>query len=198
MKVLVACEFSGVVREAFAKLGHDAWSCDILPTEKPGQHYQGDVRDLLVNPDNRDIDTWDLIIAHPPCKYLANSGVRWLHTEPGRVMRMEMAADFFNLFLYHPCKRIAVENPVLHKYAIERIGRKQDQTIQPWQFGHGESKRTCLWLKGLPLLQPTNIVEGREQRIWKMPPSPDRGKNRSRTYPGIAAAMAEQWGKENR
>ena len=189
MKVLVACEFSGIVRDAFIKRGHDAWSCDLLPTEQPdGNHYQGDVRDILY-------DEWDLIIAHPPCTYFANSGVRWLHRDENRWKKLDESAQFFNLFLKHPCGKVAIENPVPHKYALERIGNiKYTQTIQPWQFGHGESKRTCLWLKNIPMLHPTNIVEGRFGYCHQLPPSSERWKLRSITYQGIAEAMADQWG----
>ena len=191
MKVLIACEYSGIVRDAFTIKGHDAWSCDILPTDNPnGNHYEGDVKDILYN-------DWDLIIAHPPCTYFANSGVRWLHEKPNRWAELDKAAEFFNLFLDHPCERVAIENPVIHKHALKLINnRKYTQTIQPWQFGHGETKRTCLWLKGLPKLKPTNIVEGREQRVWKLPPSKDRWKLRSTTFQGIADAMANQWGND--
>ena len=190
MKVLVACEYSGIVRDAFTIKGHDAWSCDILPTDNPnGNHYEGDVKDILYN-------DWDLIIAHPPCTYFANSGVRWLHEKPNRWAELDKSAEFFNLFLGHPCERVAIENPVIHKHALKLINnRKYTQTIQPFQFGHGETKRTCLWLKGLPKLKPTNIVEGREQRVWKLPPSKDRWKLRSTTFQGIAGAMANQWGE---
>ena len=190
MKVLVACEYSGIVRDAFTIKGHDAWSCDILPTDNPnGNHYEGDVKDILYN-------DWDLIIAHPPCTYFANSGVRWLYEKPNRWAELDKAAEFFNLFLDHPCEKVAIENPVIHKHALKLINnRKYTQTIQPFQFGHGETKRTCLWLKGLPKLQPTNIVEGREQRVWKLAPSKDRWKLRSTTFQGIADAMANQWGK---
>jgi len=191
MKILVACEYSGIVRDAFTIKGHDAWSCDILPTDNPnGNHYEGDVKDILYN-------DWDLIIAHPPCTYFANSGVRWLYEKPNRWAELDKAAEFFNLFLDHPCERVAIENPVIHKHALKLINnRKYTQTIQPFQFGHGESKRTCLWLKGLPNLKPTDIVEGREQRVWKLPPSKDRWKLRSTTFQGIAAAMANQWGND--
>lgn len=186
MKVLVACEFSGTVRDAFIKLGHDAISCDIIPTEAPGPHYQGDIRDILY-------DSWDLIVAHPPCTRLCNSGVMWLDRR-NLWADMREGAEFFKLFLNHPCEKIAIENPIMHKYAVEIIGRRQDQLIQPWQFGHGETKATCLWLKGLPKLTPTNVVEGRVQRLHLLPPSKDRAKLRSMTYQGIADAMAEQWG----
>lgn len=189
MRVLVACEFSGVVRRAFRAKGHDAWSCDLLPTETKSKkyHLQCDVADI-VN------DDWDLMIAHPPCTYLCNSGVRWLHEQKGRWKKMRDAAMFFNLLLTSDIPKIAVENPIPHRYAVKHIGETYDQKIQPWQFGHGETKSTCLWLKGLPHLKPTDIVEGREQRIWKMAPSEDRGKLRSITYKGIAKAMADQWG----
>ena len=199
MKVLVACEFSGRVREAFSKLGHDAWSCDILPTEIPGQHYHGDVLDILKW-------DWDLMVAHPPRTFISNAGVRHLHSIPSkngvvtkihgeeRWQAMMEACEFFKKLLNAPIEKIAVENPIPHHYAIEEIGRKYDQLIQPWQFGHGETKATCLWLKNLPKLVPTNIVEGREPKNYFIPPSPDRPKERSRTYQGIADAMAQQWG----
>lgn len=186
LKILIACEYSGKVREAFKKRGHDVWSCDLLPTEIPGQHYEGDVREVLK-------DHWDLIVAHPPCTRLCNSGVMWLERR-NLWEDMKDGANFFKMFLDHPCKNIAIENPIMHKYAVEIIGRRQDQVIQPWMFGHGETKATCLWLKGLPLLVPTNIVEGRVQRLHLLPPSKDRAKLRSETYQGIADAMASQWG----
>lgn len=181
MRVLVACEYSGAVRDAFRARGHDAMSCDLLPTEQPGPHYHGPVEDILG-------DGWDIMIAHPPCTHLAVSGARWWKDK-----RQEQAAalDFVRLLLAAPIPRIALENPIS---IISTAIRKPDQIIQPWQFGHGETKATCLWLKGLPPLVPTNIVPGREARIHKMPPSPDRWKERSRTYAGIAAAMAAQWG----
>jgi site-specific DNA-cytosine methylase len=182
MKILVACEFSGTVRDAFSSLGHNAMSCDILPTEKPGNHYQGDVRDVL--------DAgWDMMICHPPCTHLAVSGAR--HFAAKRADgRQQEALDFVRLLLSAPIPRIALENPIS---IISSHIRKPDQIIQPWQFGHGETKATCLWLKGLPKLQPTNIVEGRVARIHKMPPSEFRWKERSRTYLGVAWAMAFQW-----
>ena len=186
MRVLVACEYSGIVRDAFTAAGHYAMSADLLPTESPGPHRQGDVVGLLD-------DGWDLMVAHPPCTYLTNSGVRWLHERPERWARLDEGAAFFRALLNAPIPRIAVENPVPHRYAVERIGRTYDQTIQPWQFGHGETKRTCLWLKGLPPLAPTKVVSGREARVHLMPPGPDRQKERSRFFAGIAAAMAEQW-----
>ena len=180
-RVLVACEYSGTVRDAFAALGHDAMSCDILPSERPGNHYRGDVREVL--------DAgWDLMICHPPCTHLAVSGARWFKD---KVREQAEALDFVRLLLAAPIPRIALENPVS---VISSKIRKPDQVIQPWQHGHGETKATCLWLKGLPKLKPSNVVEGREQRIWKLPPSADRWKERSRTFPGIASAMASQWG----
>jgi len=181
VRVLVGCEYSGVVRDAFIERGHDAISCDLLPTERPGPHYQGDIRDMLDCP-------FDLAIFHPPCTHLAVSGARWFKD---KLPEQGEALDFVRLLLSAPIPRIALENPV--SIISSRI-RKPDQVIQPWQHGHGETKATCLWLKGLPKLQPSNVVEGREQRIWKLPPSADRWKERSRTFPGIAAAMASQWG----
>ncbi len=181
MKVLIACEFSGIVREAFRNRGHIAMSCDLLPTEKVGSHYRGDIRAVLG-------DGWDLMIAHPPCTHLAVSGARWFK---GKEKQQAEALQFVRGLLNAPIDRIALENPVS---VISTRIRKPDQIIQPWQFGHGETKATCLWLKGLPRLKPTNIVEGRENRIHRMPPGKDRGKKRSRTYQGIADAMAEQWG----
>lgn len=181
MKILIACEYSGTVREAFSKLGHDAWSCDILETETPGKHLQCDVREILG-------DGWDMMIAHPPCTHLAVSGARWFKDK--KVEQAE-ALEFVRLLMNAPIERIALENPIS---IISSHIRKPDQIIQPWQFGHGETKATCLWLQNLPKLQPTNIVEGREQRIWKMPPGENRWKERSRTFKGIAQAMANQWG----
>lgn len=182
MRVLIACEFSGTVRKEFEALGHEAWSCDLLPTEIPGNHYQGDVRDIL-------LEHWDLMIAHPPCTHLAVSGARWFKEKQAEQAE---ALEFVRLLMNAPIEHIAIENPI--SIISSRI-RKPDQIIQPWQFGHGETKATCLWLKGLPKLQPTNIVEGREQRVHKMPPSPDRWRERSRTFAGIAQAMAQQWGR---
>jgi len=181
MRVLVACEYSGTVRDAFIAKGHDAMSCDLLPTDKPGPHYQGDVFDVIN-------DGWDLMIAHPPCTHLAVSGARWFKD---KVTEQAEALDFVRRLMNADIDRICIENPV--SIISSRI-RKPDQTIQPWQFGHGETKRTCLWLKGLPKLVPTDIVDGRDQRIWKLPPSPDRWKIRSATFQGIADAMANQWG----
>ena len=181
MRVLIACEFSGTVRDAFRRLGHDALSCDLLPTEAPGPHHQGDVRDVLG-------DGWALMVAHPPCTHLAVSGARWFKDK--RAEQAEALA-FVRLLMDAPIERIAIENPVS---VISTRIRKPEQIVHPWQFGHGERKATCLWLKGLQSLVPTNIVEGREARIHRMPPSPDRWKKRSLTYQGIADAMAEQWG----
>lgn len=180
-RVLVACEFSGTVRDAFALLGHDAWSCDLLETEGQGNHIRGDVCDVLD-------DGWDLMIAHPPCTHLAVSGAKWFK-EKGR--EQEESLEFVLHLMNAPIKRIAIENPV--SVISSRI-RKPDQIIQPWQFGHGEMKSTCFWLKGLPKLRWASVVEGRDQRIFRMPPSPDRWKKRSVTYSGIADAMADQWG----
>ena len=198
MKVLVACEFSGIVREAFAKRGHDAWSCDLLPTEIPGKHIQGDVMEILN-------DGWDLMIAHPPCTDLAVSGARYFKFKQGR---QAAALDFVRALMSAPIERIAIENPV--SIISSRI-RKPDQIIQPWMFGEDASKKTCLWLKNLPPLHPTCIIEGKitigndgkVRRIFanqtpsgqnKLGPSPERAKERARTYQGIADAMADQWG----
>ena len=197
MKILIACEYSGRVRDAFSVLGHDAMSCDLLPTESPGNHYQGDVRDVLH-------EEWDLLIAHPECTYLTNAGVCHLHTDPKRWPKLFNAAEFFKLFLnadHIPMR--AIENPIMHGYAKTLIGGvKQSQVVQPWMFGHMEQKATCLWLKGLDPLKPTNIVKeemillpkNQRERLHYLPPSPDRWKERSRTYQGIADAMAMQWG----
>ena len=181
MKVLIACEFSGIVRDAFASRGHDAWSCDFLVTESLGQHIQGNVLDHLG-------EKWDLMIAHPPCTHLAVSGARWFKNKQ---KEQQESLQFVKDLMGANIEKICIENPV--SIISTRI-RKPDQIIQPWMFGHGETKKTCLWLKNLPKLKPTNIVEGREQRIWKISPSPNRGKERSRTFQGIANAMAEQWG----
>lgn len=207
MRVLVACEFSGIVREAFAKRGHDAWSCDLLDTEIPGQHIKGDVLDILG-------DDWDLMIAHPTCTYLTNAGVRHLHSipsrngvlpavhGPARWKAMRESAAFFNELQHAPIEKIAVENPVPHRYARAIIG-PYTQLIQPWQFGHPESKATCLWLKNLPKLAHTNVLKKPGGSHWmnqtpsgqnKLGPSKDRWKLRSRTFQGIADAMANQWG----
>ena len=234
MRVLIACEFSGRVRDAFRAKGHDAWSCDLLPTEQPGPHIQDDVLKHLN-------DGWDLMIAHPPCTYLTNSGVCWLFNYKGkslpswevfaltgyteknykkvnipRFRKMHKAAEFFSKLLLADIPKIAIENPIQHKYAyasilmrmpFEKIRYAQnDQIIQPWMFGHPEQKATCLWLKNLPKLEPTNNVkeqmmklpDNKRQRLHYMPPSSDRWKNRSRTFPGIAQAMADQWGSPER
>jgi site-specific DNA-cytosine methylase len=181
MRVLVACEFSGAVREAFAAQGHDAWSCDLLETEIPGQHIVGDVLDVLG-------DGWALMVAHPPCTHLAVSGARWWKDKQ---QEQADALEFVRALMAAPIERIALENPVSK---ISSAIRKPDQIVQPWQFGHGETKATCLWLKGLPKLRPTDVVEGREPKVHHMAPGPNRWRERSRTYAGIAAAMANQWG----
>ena len=183
MKILIACEYSGTVRDAFALHGHDAWSCDLLETEQPGQHIIADVREVLDR-------GWDLMIAHPPCTHLAVSGARHFAAKKASGVQDE-ALEFVRLLLDAPIAQIALENPI--SIISSRI-RKPNQIIQPWQFGHGETKATCLWLKNLPLLTPTEIVDGREARVHRMAPGPDRWKERSRTYVGIAAAMAAQWG----
>ena len=185
MRVLVACEFSGIVREAFRARGHDAWSCDVLDCEDNSPyHLPMDILKLM----EAKLE-WNLMIAHPPCTYLAVSGARWFKD---RLCFQNQAVDFFIWLATHPnVEKIAVENPI---GVMSTRWRKPDQIIQPWQFGHGETKATCLWLKNLPKLVPTDIVEGREARVHREPPGPDRWKNRSRFYPGIAKAMAEQWG----
>jgi len=183
MKILIACEYSGKVREAFRKLGYDAWSCDLLPADDNSPyHFQCDVADVIYK------EKWDLMIAHPPCTHLAVSGARWFKNKK---LEQLNALEFVYRLMTADIPYIAVENPVS---IISSKIRKPDQIIQPWQFGHGETKATCLWLKNLPKLKPTNIVDGRENRVWKLPPSPDRWKLRSTTYDGIADAMAEQWG----
>lgn len=180
LRVLVACEFSGIVREAFRKLGHVAWSCDLLDTDQIGNHITGNVLDVLD-------EGWDLMIAHPPCTHLAVSGARWFKDKK---REQAEALDFVQALMDAPIQKIAIENPIS---VISSKIRKPDQIIQPWQFGHGETKATCLWLKNLPKLEPTNVVDGREARVHKMPPGPDRWKKRSLTYQGIADAMAQQW-----
>ena len=177
----MACEFSGVVRDAFAAQGHDAWSCDLIPTTKGDKHIVGDVQNILT-------DGWDLMIAHPPCTHLCVSGARWFKD---KLPEQAEALWFVDMLLNAPIPKIALENPI--SIISTRI-RKPDQIIQPWQFGHGETKATCLWLKNLPKLLPTDIVEGREARIHRLPPTPDRWKLRSITFEGIAKAMAQQWG----
>ena len=184
MRVLVACEYSGRVREAFRKIGHDVMSCDLLDAEDSSQyHYKGDVLGILSG-------GWDLMIAHPPCTHLAVSGARHFAAKRENGSQQE-ALDFVKTLMDAPIERICIENPI--SIISSRI-RKPDQIIQPWMFGHGETKATCLWLKNLPLLRPTSVVEGREARVHRMPPGPDRWKERSRTYEGIAEAMANQWG----
>ena len=183
MRVLVGCEFSGRVRDVFARRGHYAVSCDLLPSDSPGEHYQGDVFDIIN-------DGWDLAIFHPPCTHLAVSGARYF-AEKRADGRQQAALEFVQKLMNTNIPKIAIENPVS---IISTHIRKPDQIIQPFMFGHGEMKATCLWLKGLPKLVPTDIVEGREQRIWKMSPSKDRAMLRSLTYQGIADAMAQQWG----
>lgn len=203
MDVIIACESSGKVRDELRKRGHNAVSCDILPSDAPGPHIQGDIRDV-------DLSQFDMMIAHPPCTYLTVAGALWFyHPEdkhlpveerrphpryPNRRKDQEEALDLVRYLLDAPVERIALENPI--SVISSRI-RKPDQIIQPWMFGHGETKATCLWLKNLPKLQPTKIVEGRENRVHKLPPSKDRWKIRSETYQGIAEAMADQWGQEN-
>jgi hypothetical protein len=190
VRVLIACEFSGIVRRAFAARGHEAWSCDLLPSDdRTDFHIVGDARDILN-------DGWDLLmVAHPPCTRLCNSGVRWL-AERNLWPELKDAADLFSAFWNAPIERICVENPVMHKHAKALIHNylAPAQSVQPWQFGHGETKRTCLWLRNLPKLTPTNIVDGREARVHRMPPGPNRWRERSRFFPGIADAMADQWG----
>lgn len=190
MKVLVACEFSGVVRDAFTAHGHHAVSCDLLPSETEGLHIIGDVRDHLHK-------GWDLMIAHPPCTYLANSGVRWLHSDITRWPKLFEAADFFRTLLDAPIPLKAIENPIMHKYAKQLVGSSQDQVIQPWMFGDNETKAIGLWLRGLfPLIVHTNSKPSNvEARVWQMAPSADRQKERSRFFPSVAEAMAKQWSR---
>lgn len=204
MRVLIACEFSGVVRQAFRDLGHDAYSCDLLPAEDGSEfHLQMDCLKAIK------AKNWDLLIAHPPCTYLCNSGVRWLapggKLEPKRHKLMIEACDFFAALYHAPIARVCIENPVMHKYARDYLAsackvNKHDnarftQSIQPWQHGHGETKRTCLWLRGLPELKPSKIVSGREPKVHDASPGPNRWRERSRTLPGIGKAMANQWSK---
>ncbi|MFW9899877.1 MAG: DNA cytosine methyltransferase [Candidatus Thorarchaeota archaeon] len=183
MRILVACEFSGIVRDAFRLKKHDAWSCDLLPTEsaEKGYHLEGNVGWWLN-------DSWDMLIAFPPCTHLARSGGRWFKYKQ---TEQKEAINFFMKLVHAPISKIAIENPI---GVMSTKYRKPDQIIQPWMFGHGETKATCLWLKNLPKLKPTNVVSGREQKVFKMSPNKDRWKNRSRTYKGIAEAMAVQWG----
>ena len=195
MKVLIACEYSGTVRDAFIARGHDAMSCDLLPTDKKGPHYQGSVFDIIN-------DGWDLMVAHPPCTYLCNSGVCWLYKQQDRFDKMRAGAEFFKQLLEADIPHIAVENPIMHKYAKDIVGRGPDQIIQPWMFGHKEKKGTGLWLKGLPKLEPTTNLKKQtdalpiavQQRIHWQAPGKDRWKIRSTTFKGIAKAMAKQWG----
>lgn len=199
MRVLVACEFSGIVRDAFLEQGHDAWSCDILPTEhNSNRHMRCDVREILN-------DGWDLLmVAHPPCTRLCNSGVRWLSAPPaGKTLEqmwreLDEAAELFSDLWNAPIDRICIENPVMHKHAKARIRNYQEfaQSVQPWQFGHGEVKRICFWLKNLPPLTQTDVVEGRTPRVHHMSPGPNRWKERSRFFTGVANAMATQWGNQ--
>lgn len=194
MRVLIACECSGVFRDAFLALGHDAVSCDLKPTRKPGPHYHGDVRDILYEP-------WDLLIAHPVCKYLANSGVQWLHQNPERWELMQKGAEFFRLFdnAKHIPKR-AIENPIMHKYGIRLIGKRATQFVQPWMFGDPFSKATGWWLTGLPKLTPTHKKSDYDieikQECWLTPPGPNREEIRSTSYPGMASVAALTWGAE--
>ena len=196
MKVLIACEYSGNVRDAFRRLGHDAWSCDLLPSETNGPHYQCDVREILDK-------GWDLMVAHPPCTYLCSSGLHWNKRRPERAKLTEEALEFVQFLMDVPIPKIAIENPI---GCISTRIKRPSQTIQPWQFGDDASKSTCLWLKNLPLLTPTKLVEPRivnGKKRWanqtdsgqnKLAPSETRWKERSVTYAGIAEAMANQWG----
>lgn len=195
MRVLVACEYSGVVRDAFIARGHEAMSCDILPTESPGPHYQGDVMDILD-------DGFDILIAHPPCTFLANSGARWLFEKEGRWEQLDEACRFFRAFLEADIPMVAVENPRPHKWATERIGRHFDFAVHPWEHGHRQKKTTCFWTRNLPYLMPTDMVgpppKGDAAKdwemIWRCPPGENQAKIRSRSFEGIANAMADQWG----
>ncbi len=194
-RILIGCEFSGRVREAFKKKGWDAWSCDFLPTEIPGQHIQGDVLKHLN-------DGWHMAIFHPPCTFIANSGARWLFEKENRWEELAKATAFFKSLLNAPIPHIAVENPLPHKWGAEQIGRKYDQRVQPYQFGVPQKKGICLWLKNLPLLVPTNILTPPKDKtelkkwetVWRAAPGKEQWKIRSRTFQGVADAMAEQWG----
>lgn len=196
MRVLVGCERSGRVRDAFLARGHDAMSCDLVPSDAPGPHHCGPVEDVIG-------DGWDLGIFHPPCTYMANSGARWLFEKEGRWAQLDAGVAFFLTCYHAPILRVAVENPMPHKWAMERIGIAYDQRVQPWYFGDRQKKGTCLWLRGLPPLQPTNVLppplDAEERKgwesVWREPPGPDQAKNRSLTFPGMADAMAEQWGR---
>lgn len=209
MRVLVGCEESGVVRRAFRAQGHDAWSCDLLPSRDDSPfHIVGDVRDLLRGRYSQAIDgswtrlPWDLGVFHPPCTYLANSGARWLFEKPERWAQLDRSVAFFLALLNAPIPRIAVENPMPHTWATQRIGRRYDFKLHPWEHGDKQKKTTCFWLKNLPPLLPTVMVgpppEGEEAKaweaVWREPPGPDQQRNRSTTFPGIAQAMADQWG----
>ncbi len=203
LRILVACEFSGTVRNAFRALGHEAWSCDLLPDDSGSEyHIQGDIKNIATGGFDIFDWKWDLMIAHPPCTYLCNSGVCWLSKggklNPERHDKMKLACDFFAALYHAPIPHVAVENPIMHKYAKDYLASAwkipgPTQSFQPYHHGHGESKRTCLWLRNLPLIVPSNIVSGREQRLHKLAPGPTRWKERSMTYPGIAAALAAQW-----
>jgi len=184
MRVLVACEYSGIVRDAFAQAGHFAMSCDLLPSDRPGNHYQGSVFDIIS-------DDWDLMIAHPPCTHLATSGNRWMND---KVYQTAQALDFVRDLMDAPVPHIAIENP---RSLISSRIRPSDQLIQPWQFGHGEQKAICLWLKNLPRLLPTHFVDGREQKVWLCPGGKNQGHLRSRFFEGIALAMVSQWSSYN-
>ena len=195
MRVLVACEYSGTVRRAFRELGHDAWSCDLLPSDDESEHhFKGDVMEIISQ-------DWDLMIAHPPCTYLCNSGVHWLGRQEGREAKMREGALFFKALWEADIPKVCVENPIMHRYAKDIIGADYAQTVQPWQFGEDASKATCLWLRNLPKLEPTDIIKKERYANQtpsgqnKLGPSPDRWKIRSKTYDGIARAMAQQWGK---
>ena len=184
MKILVACEMSGAVRSRLRARGHEAWSLDVLPAVDAGEHFEKPLSFEILS------EGWDMVIGFPPCTHLSVSGARWW---PAKIAdgRQQAAHAFVKMIADAPVARIAIENPI---GALSRLWRKPDQIVQPWQFGHGETKATCLWLKGLPLLQPTNVVEGREARVHRLPPTPDRAMLRSLTYSGIAEAMASQWG----
>jgi len=195
LNILVACEFTGTVRDAFREQGHYALSCDLRESEQPGPHHKGDVMEIID-------EGWDLMVAHPPCTYLANSGVSWLYENDERWQKLIDGAVFLRELLHADIPKIAVENPVMHKWARKIVGRGPDFSVQPWQFGHKEKKRTCLWSKNLPELEPTNVVKDevddmpdREaQEKHYLPPGEERSKKRSRFFVGIAEAMAEQWG----
>lgn len=197
-RVLIACEYSGTVRDAFKAKGHYAMSCDLLDTDVPGNHYMGDIRDVLSDKSQ----TWDLMIAHPDCTYICNSGVAHLHKELGRMKKLYQACQFFKLFLNNKIPQICIENPIPHKYGRDWIGQKYSQIVQPWMFGHTEQKATCLWLKNLPKLKEENNVkeemmklsDAERQKMFYLSPGPDRWKLRSKTFEGLAKGMANQWG----